>query len=195
MTALNSEGLEKAREASVGVRRGSRWSPRSLLETFEDRYIPEPNSGCWLWIGTANATRPGGELRPVLSHGGRRDYAYRVAYELFVGSIPDGLMVCHRCNNPVCVNPHHLYAGTAKDNSADSVRAGTALYLAKPDVARASLSLGWKSQPVRRIAPDGSTVDYASIADAERDGFRNSHISGCLTGKRLTHGGYKWTRI
>jgi hypothetical protein len=50
----------------------------------------------------------------------RNYYAHRVAYELFVGPVPDGMFVCHRCDNPPCCNPAHLFIGTAKDNAVDS---------------------------------------------------------------------------
>lgn len=50
---------------------------------------------------------------------------HRMAYKLFVGDIPRGLMVLHRCGNPACINPHHLYLGDAKQNAQDRVLHGT----------------------------------------------------------------------
>jgi hypothetical protein len=74
---------------------------------FERHYIPEPNSGCWLWIGKIS-NRGYGCFDNHMAH--------RFAYELFVGPIPDGLVVDHQCNNSACVNPDHLKAMTQSAN-------------------------------------------------------------------------------
>ena len=70
---------------------------------------------CWEWEGYRKPDQPYG----LLFDGKKYYYAHRLAYEYFNGPIPDGLFVCHKCNNPPCCNPHHLYAGTAKDNMRD----------------------------------------------------------------------------
>lgn len=98
-----------------------------LRTRFEASYIPEPNSGCWLWLGCVVPQVGGGNYkRGQISVDGRGRYASQISYELHVGEIPVGTIICHRCNNSLCVNPEHLYAGTHRQNSEDMVRAGRA---------------------------------------------------------------------
>lgn len=89
------------------------------LQKFELKYIPEPNSGCWLWIG---AVLPSGYGKMGIY--GRTIGAHRISFELFRGEIPNGLHICHRCDNPCCVNPDHLFAGTRQDNMQDCIAKG-----------------------------------------------------------------------
>lgn len=91
----------------------------SLAERLEQHYIPEPNSGCFLWLGCFSRFGYG-----RINVGGHIVLAHRFAWETIVGQIPDGLWVLHRCDNPACVNVGHLFLGTHKDNMADCVKKG-----------------------------------------------------------------------
>lgn len=94
--------------------------PVPLRERFERQFIPEPNSGCWLWIG-ALCGRGYGTIKD--EHRVMRR-ATRVSWELHYGPIPDGLCILHKCDNPVCVNPEHLFPGTNADNTRDMFAKG-----------------------------------------------------------------------
>jgi hypothetical protein len=90
-------------------------NPRKImnLAKFEQRYIPEPFSGCWLWTG--NASKYG-----HFQANGVQTLAHRVSWMIHHGGIPKGMFVCHKCDTPLCVNPAHLFLGTQKDNMGDA---------------------------------------------------------------------------
>lgn len=83
------------------------------------------SDACWLWTG-GRGTRQYGKW----SVRGKWYPAHRLAYTAFVGLIPDGMLVLHKCDNPPCVRPDHLFLGTHADNTADMIAKGRSQFSA-----------------------------------------------------------------
>ena len=137
----------------------------SLLDRFEDKYIPITEMGCWIWMGVL---RNGyGGIRVTSNPADSLEGAHRVSYKLFKGEIPDKLYVCHKCDVPSCVNPDHLFLGTAKDNMQDALNKG---------------KLFWKGQ--KRNFPKGSNHKQAKLTESDVKEIRESTEPGINLAKR-----------
>lgn len=86
---------------------------------LHEKYIPEPNSGCWLWLGEINQAGYG-----RIPNGKKRIAAHRLSLQISTGVDRPELEACHRCDVPGCVNPDHLFWGTAQENALDAVAKG-----------------------------------------------------------------------
>lgn len=92
----------------------------SLQDRLDRHSMPEPNSGCQIWLSSSRNAYGHGHM----GVGGVTIMAHRVAWMLSHGPIPDGMLVLHRCDTPGCINPNHLFLGTYQDNQDDKVRKG-----------------------------------------------------------------------
>lgn len=102
-------------------------NPTEPLARFSAR-VQHATNGCWIWQGASVKGR--GQIYV----NGKNMLATRFAYQQFKGEIPEGMYVCHTCDDPSCVNPNHLWLGTARDNWQDARRKRRALQGIKREV-------------------------------------------------------------
>lgn len=119
-------------------------------------------SVCWPWLGCRRGDGYGA------AHSDGRQYgAHRVAYTLTLGPIPRGMLVCHRCDNPVCCNPGHLWIGSPGDNMRDMVAKGRHARKGPHNPARGDRN-GSRTQPhrlVRGVAHPSSKLTESEVRD------------------------------
>lgn len=139
------------------------------MKNFWDRV--EKGDGCWRWTGKPSSAGYGrvgvGKRRVVFAH--------RRAWELTHGPVPDGMCVLHRCDNPICVRPDHLFLGTRGDNARDMASKGRAHLQRRPHAMAGDKH--WSRQKptlVRR----GEDHHQAKLAAADAVAIRNAFADG-----------------
>lgn len=155
--------------------RASRW-PLSAGERFDKKVRKSRSAnGCHVWIGSANKTGYG-----RFWNGERLVLATHFSYERAVGPVPAGLFVLHRCDNPPCVRPEHLFIGTKIDNHLDMMSKGRG-----PDYARgeASNNARLTDEEVRQIRASPGPLRLL----AERFGVSITQLSRIRRGLSWRH--------
>lgn len=136
----------------------------------------QKTASCWLWTGAQVPLGYG-----YIGEGGYKVHrAHRLSYEWRFGPLPSGAVICHRCDNPACVNPDHLFRGSQKDNMQDAKSKGRTTQGAKHGRARLTEEL---VQQIRTARQDG--VTHREIA--ARFGISQGHTTNILNGKVWAH--------
>jgi hypothetical protein len=145
-----------------------RWTKTPKERLFE-KSTPAEN-GCIEWTGSANGKGYG-----MMVYKGHIRAAHRISWMEHFGDIPGNMLVCHRCDNPKCINPMHLFLGTNQDNMNDMKRKGRQYTPKGEDHARSKLT--WDA--VRDIR----TSSDSAMMLAKRYGVSDMTIYYVKTGK------------
>jgi len=153
--------------------------PKPIGERFWPKV--KKTKGCWLWEGTKNNMGYGMFMRVSP----KKELAHRVSWALAYGSIPPGKNILHKCDNPACVRPDHLFIGTKKDNTQDMVKKGRNKYVAHPGEKNGNAKL--TKRKVLEIRGAYETGKISQTALAELYGVSQALIGFVITRRAWKH--------
>lgn len=150
-------------------------------------WIPEPNTGCWLWFGSQTSAGYGNGTRDCLNF-----YAHRESFEDANGlGTADGWVIRHRCDTPWCVNPEHLLRGTAADNARDMDERNRRVRPQGARHARATITESTALR-IRALGSSRSATEIADDLSVDRDvvysilnGISWRHLGGKVMDRKI----------
>ena len=148
-------------------------------ERFLTKFKQDDPSKCWEWLGFKRSTNKYGGFNVNINGKEKMKLAHRLSYELFIGPIPEGLCVCHSCDNRICVNPNHLWLGTPKDNALDCAKKGRTLKGEKNRLYRYVLSKEDNEKRLRNLLKKvrGESNNRGKLTESQVREIRNSDLS------------------
>lgn len=170
--AVGVKPVTARKRASVS---GVKFSRNPAIHRRFHKGYEKLSSGCWEWKRAERVNGYG-----VIGDSGKSASAHRVSFELYYGEIPDGLIVCHTCDNRSCVNPAHLFSGTYTDNYQDMKTKCRERFVYGSTHHAAKLS----SEQVQEIR----LSDMSGKQLAEQFGVSKSAISEIKNGKARVYG-------
>jgi hypothetical protein len=146
-----------------------------FAEVFWERV--DKSGDCWLWLGRVAGKGYG----QITSKWFKTEIAHRIAYELEVGPIPVGMLVCHHCDNRLCMRPSHLFVGTDRDNVADMLRKGRSTRVGERNPAAKMTDA--QVAEVKALYQSGLRI----IDIARRLGYHPERVGSIVRGRTWRH--------